>query len=576
MNPQRLLQHFDRIAEASDAVPRLRRLILDLAVRGKLVEQDPNDEPAAELLKRIQAEKARLVKEGKIKKHELPPQIEGEELPFKPPLGWCWASLAATSRRIHYGFTASANQSIKDVRLLRITDIQNNSVEWSSVPGCEISEPEICQYKLEQGDILIARTGGTIGKSFLVRQIPVTAVFASYLIRVQGSPELYDQYLKLFLESPVYWKQLQDGSRGGGQPNVNGQTLGRMIVVLPPLAEQHRIVAKVDELMALCDRLEAAQAERESRRDRLAAASLNRLNNGANAESFREHARFHLRHLSRLTTRPEHIQQLRQAILSLAVRGQLVPQDPNDEPASELFNRIQAQKARLVKEGKIKPPPLPATPEDKMPFRLPTDWEWVRFGELIIDADAGWSPKSEGFPRSGVKWGVLKVSAVSWNKFLPEENKQLLPGIRPPEAAQVHAGDFLISRANTSELVAKCVVVDKEPRNLILSDKIVRLQIAERCSKKFLCMVNNHAEYARSYYAEEASGTSLSMKNVSRSVIYALAIPFPPFSEQRRIVAKVDELMTLCDQLEAQLTTNQTENRHLLDAILHHALALAA
>ena len=220
MNPQRLLQHFDRIAEAPDALPRLRRFILDLAVRGKLVEQDPNDEPASELLKRIQAEKARLVKVGKIKRQELEPQIEEAELPFEPPFGWCWARLAAISRKIHYGFTASANQSIKDVRLLRITDIQNNSVQWSSVPGCEISEREVCQYKLEQGDILIARTGGTIGKTFLVRQIPVTAVFASYLIRVQGSSELYDQYLKLFLESPVYWKQLQDGARGGGQPNV--------------------------------------------------------------------------------------------------------------------------------------------------------------------------------------------------------------------------------------------------------------------------------------------------------------------------------------------------------------------
>jgi type I restriction enzyme S subunit len=165
---------------------------------------------------------------------------------------------------------------------------------------------------------------------------------------------------------------------------------------------------------------------------------------------------------------------------------------------------------------------------------------------------------------------------VSWGKFLPNENKQLLPGVRPSKAAQVHVGDFLISRANTSVLVAKCVVVDQEPRNLILSDKIVRLQIVETCSKRFLCMVNNHAEHARAYYAEEASGTSLSMKNVSRPVIYALAVPLPPLAEQHRIVAKVDELMALCDALEAQLTAAANTSRQLLEAVLHEALAAAA
>jgi type I restriction enzyme S subunit len=172
--------------------------------------------------------------------------------------------LATISRKIHYGYTASANKLLKDVRLLRITDIQNNAVDWASVPGCEISGRDIDQYKLEQGDILIARTGGTIGKTFLVKHAPVTAVFASYLIRVQGTSELYDQYLKLFLESPAYWKQLQDGARGAGQPNVNGQTLGRMVVTIPPLAEQHRIVAKVEELMALCDQLETQLTNTQS------------------------------------------------------------------------------------------------------------------------------------------------------------------------------------------------------------------------------------------------------------------------------------------------------------------------
>ncbi len=268
------INHFPRLTTRPEHIQQLRQSILNLAVRGQLVPQDPNDEPASKLLQRIQAEKAQLVKEGKMRRQEPAPQLEDKELPFQVPPGWRWARLATISRRIHYGYTASANQSIKDVRLLRITDIQNNSVEWSSVPGCEISDDEVGQYKLNQGDILIARTGGTIGKTFLVRQIPLTAVFASYLIRVQGSTELYDQYLKLFLESPVYWKQLEEGARGGGQPNVNGQTLGLMKVTLPPLAEQHRIVAKVDELTALCDRLDAQLTATQTESCRLLEAVL--------------------------------------------------------------------------------------------------------------------------------------------------------------------------------------------------------------------------------------------------------------------------------------------------------------
>ena len=240
----------------ADQVKNLRQTILNLAVRGKLVEQDPADEPASELLKRIAAEKARMVKAGEIRKPKRMPVLDTDELPFCLPHKWAWTRLFEMSRKIHYGFTASANRMVEAVRLLRITDIQDNRVDWLSVPGCEIEENVLPKFRLEKGDVLIARTGGTVGKSFLVQDVPVTAVFASYLIRIQGSHEVNDRYLKLFLESPTYWTQLRDGARGAGQPNVNGQTLGRIAVPVPPLAEQLRIVTKVDQLMALCDRLE--------------------------------------------------------------------------------------------------------------------------------------------------------------------------------------------------------------------------------------------------------------------------------------------------------------------------------
>lgn len=579
MNPEQLLAHFDCISDAPDAIPRLRRFILDLAVRGKLVEQDPKDEPASELLKRIQAKKARLVTEGKIRKQESARLIDEEELPFDIPPGWCCTRLATISTRIHYGFTASANQSNKAVRLLRITDIQNNSVDWSSVPGCEISEREVDQYKLERGDILIARTGGTIGKTFLVGEMPVIAVFASYLIRVQGASELDDQYLKLFLESSVYWKQLQDGARGGGQPNVNGQTLGQMTVTLPPLAEQHRIVVKVDELMALCDRLEAAQAERESWRDRMTAASLHCLDNGADADAFRDHARFYLNHLPRLTTRPEHIQQVRQTILNLAVRGRLVPQDPNDESAAKLLNRIRTEKERMLKQGKIKKqPPLPAVSPSEVFGQIPNRWEWVRLGDLLFgDSQNGYSKKpddaSDGIP-------ILRISAgtVRRDGLVAEQEHKLIGGVsaKLQEQYRLEPGDLLACRFNGNRNFAGRLSLYSGYLGikLIYPDKLIRLRLHSRYVLPQLVRCFGESKVVREEI-ERYCATTVGNWGISATNLKSVKIPLPPLAEQHRIVAKVEELLALSDRLEAQLATTQTESRRFLEAVLHEALTPA-
>lgn len=545
-----LFAHFDRIADAPDAIPRLRQLIIDLAMRGKLLEQESNA------------------------KHELNDYLpqEGETYPYALPLSWKWAKLGDLVKFIGGSQPPKSTFIFEPregyTRLVQIRDFKSDT-HPTYVPTSMANRP------FKSDDIMIGRYGPPVFQ--ILRGLEGTYNVALIKTELTSNALARDYLFYLLQESRIHNRVVKESERTAGQTGIRLPLLVSFIVAVPPLAEQHRIVAKVDELMALCDRLEAAQAERERRRDRLAAASLHRLNNGADGSDFREHARFHLDHLARFTTRPDQMPALRQTILNLAVRGKLVPQDPDDEPATELLKRIQVEKERLIAANVIKRQP-PQTPvkDAQLSFQLPDSWRCVRFGELITDADAGWSPKSEGFPKSGDNWGVLKVSAVSWDKFLPEENKQLLPGVKPPEAAIVRKDDFLISRANTSELVAKCVIVEEQPQNLILSDKIVRLQIVANCNKKFLCIVNNHAEHARSYYAEEASGTSLSMKNVSRAVIYALAIPLPPLAEQQRIVAKVEELLALCDQLEAQLTNTQTERRRLLESVLHEALAPTA
>ena len=232
----------------------MKKSILQQAIQGKLVEQRPEEGTAQELYAQIQAEKQRLVKEGKIKKEKPLPEITEEEKPFEIPEGWMWVRWGDLSESIQYGYNAPA-QSAGRIQMVRISDIQNGKVLWESVPFCDIQENEIPNYLLKKNDILFARTGGTVGKSYLVKDVPGEAIYAGYLIRTRYSEYLCPEYMKYFMESSLYWSQLKNGTIATAQPNCNGKTLSKMVLPLPPIAEQKRIVEKLEELLAMCERL---------------------------------------------------------------------------------------------------------------------------------------------------------------------------------------------------------------------------------------------------------------------------------------------------------------------------------
>ena len=254
-NWQRIYAHFDVLFTTEASIDALKQTLLQLAVMGKLVPQDPNDEPASELLKRIQAEKAKLVAEGKIKKEKPLAPIGEDQKPFELPKGWEWVRLSDISTYIQYGYTDSANQTNRDVLFLRITDIQDDFVDWSTVPGCNSTLNQVQDYRLSENDIVIARTGGTIGKSYLVKNLTAYSIFASYLIRIGKIESVNHKFKKQYFGSQLYWNQLYANSMGTGQPNVNGTALKGLLFSLPPIEEQQRIVAKVDALMSICDQL---------------------------------------------------------------------------------------------------------------------------------------------------------------------------------------------------------------------------------------------------------------------------------------------------------------------------------
>lgn len=232
----------------------MQKSVLQMAIEGKLVEQRPEEGTAEELYQQIQEEKQRLIKEGKIKKEKPLPEISEDEIPFDIPESWKWVRWGTIAKSIQYGYNAPALLS-GTIKMVRISDIQNGQVVWDSVPYCEIQDEEISTYLLEPNDILFARTGGTVGKSYLVSTVPEKAIYAGYLIRTQYSNSLCPKYLKYFMESALYWRQLRSGTIATAQPNCNGKTLSKMILPLPPLAEQKRIVQKLEQILPLCENL---------------------------------------------------------------------------------------------------------------------------------------------------------------------------------------------------------------------------------------------------------------------------------------------------------------------------------
>lgn len=378
-------------------------------------------------------------------------------------------------------------------------------------------------------------------------------------------PKSIDLHFYFYLLSTLGLDKLGKGIK----PGLNRNEAYRIMVSYPPLAEQKRIVAKVDELMAFCDKLKAEQKAQRTLKTHAVQSTLHHLTNAKSPANFGSSLNILERSFGDWFNDLATVKHLRATILQLAVQGKLVPQNPADEPASELLKRIEAEKKRLLKEGKLKlPKPFASINTSDQAYIIPENWQWTQFGVLVQHSEAGWSPKCEEFPRTDDNWGVLKVSAVSWGKFKPEENKALPVNLEPRPEYEVMSGDMLISRANTAELVAKSVVVEDCPPKLMMSDKIIRFKLTLLVDLRFCNLVNTSGA-SRAYYADVAGGTSASMKNVSREQILSLAFPLPPLAEQKRIVAKVDELMTLCDQLEAHITHTQTINTHLMDSLIY-------
>ena len=513
----------------------LRQKILDLAIRGKLVPQDPNDEPASVLLGRIRQQKQQMVKEGKLKPKDIKNDsviFVGEdnlhyekfaddsvkciedEIPFDLPEGWAWARLGNLSAAIQYGLSNSAEPQ-GTYRLLRITDIQDGKVDWNAVPFTTVNDPEA--YLLKTGDIVFARTGATVGKSFLIAETPYPSVYASYLIRIRLLGSLFPEYVYQFFDSACYWTQITDKSVGVGQANCNGTSLKELFIPLPPISEQLRIVPTAQALLAYVAKIDA---EKKSLLSIITAA--------------------------------------KSKILDLAIHGQLVPQDPNDEPASVLLERIRAEKEELIKQGKIKRDKKESvifrgednsyyvrqdthteSIDEQFIFELPDNWEWcsllniakIELGKTL-DSAKNIGINSPYLRSVNVRWNEVDLSDLKAMRFEPEELDRYT----------VRQNDLLICEGG--DVGRSCVWTDE--KEILYQNALHKVRFYGGCNPFYFMY---YMMYYESRGIIKALCKGVTIKHLTGNVLSLIPFALPPLEEQNLIVERLNRIFVLLDSI---------------------------
>lgn len=557
MDAQTFLAEFGHIVNAPGGIAQLRQMIYQLAVTGFLTPRGDRTEDAGQLLSRIEQERRRLIR---AKRYKRMPKLESE--PIRPPQGiklpesWRW------SRLLDIGEINPRNEAPDDLLAA--------FVPMSGVPQLH-KAPIVAEIKrwgeinkgythFANGDVVLAKITPCFenGKAAVVENLPDGTGIGSGTTELQVVRPIYagvlPGYLYLFLRSPLFTVDGEKSMTGtAGQKRVPTDYFSTRAFPLPPTEEQALIVAKVDELMALCDRLEEQHKERQKLQRALRQATLQAV---TDAQSLREFQSAWTRMADimwMICRKPEDVADLRKSILDLTVSGHFSSFDKSDQPATSLKEKIIAAKNRGVLAGTmvgkrhVKPEVLQETV-------LPPHWETITLDEAISTIDAGWSPAClPNARKDAAKWGILKTTSVQILKFLPHEHKELPVSLEPRPQYQIEVGDILITRAGPKNRVGICCVVDAAPARLMISDKIIRFHIVDDLiNPHFVALCLSAGEPGR-MVERLKSGMAESQMNISQDKLRSITIPLPPQEEQRRILRKIDTLMQIIDTLESKM-----------------------
>ncbi|EEY9631227.1 restriction endonuclease subunit S [Escherichia coli] len=539
-------------------IKKLRELILELAVRGKLVPQDPNDEPASKLLKRIAAEKAELVKQGKIKKQKPLPEISEEEKPFELPEGWEWTRLINLGIwALGSGFPNVVQGSTdKEILMCKVSDmnLEGNEKFIFSTKNT-ISKDLADEYKIkisEPGTIIFPKIGGAIATNKRRILVQDTAIDNNCL-GIKPCDAISGEWFYLILNT-LDMSKYQSGT---SIPAINQSVIGSIPIALPSLKMQEKIVSYVITLMSLCDQLEQQSLTSLDAHQQLVETLLGTLTDSQNAEELAENWARISEHFDTLFTTEASVDALKQTILQLAVMGKLVPQDPNDEPASELLKRIAQEKAQLVKEGKIKKQkPLPPISDEEKPFELPEGWEWCRIGNIVN----------------------IKSELVSPKDYL--NLYQVAPDIIEKGTGRV------ISKRTVKESGVK------GPNSRFYKGQIVYSKIRPSLSKVFLAEYNGlcsadmypldcyiNPNYLLKYILSipflmqvKKAENRIKMPKLNSDSFYNIIVAIPPYNEQQAIFDKINSIEAVCNGLISYIGIYHKTQLHLADALTDAAI----
>lgn len=550
-----IIENFPILFDSKEKVKELRNLILNLAIQGKLVPQDPGDEPASVLLQRIEAEKKRLVKEKTIKKTKPLPPIGEDEIPFEIPEDWEWTRLGTIS---NYGISETVvPEKIQDTEwVLELEDIEKeSSIVVQKVLNAK-RKAKSNKNRFYTGDILYGKLRPYL-KKVIVAEEP--GVCTTEIIPFRGYNDIVSKYIMYYLKSPYIDSYVNNITHGMSMPRLGTDKARMLLFQLPPLTEQHRIVQKVDELIVLCDQLEKA-LEKKAQSKELASKSIsNLIQKSENKEQLKANLTLLINMFKEVYSTKANIKDLRDTILQLAIQGKLVPQDPNDEPACVLLENIKKEN-----KGK-KSKPFKEITISEIPFEIPQNWVWTRLGAIINKLTDG-AHHTPTYTKTGVPFlSVKDISSGKINftntKFISkEEHEELYKRCNPEK------GDLLLTKVGSTGIP---VVVDTD-REFSLFVSVALIKFNQNLINGQYLKYLFESPLLKQYSQNNTRG--IGNKNLVLKHIEIAPIPLPPLLEQNRIVQKVDELMALCDELENYIEATVHHSHNLMKSIIKTAI----
>lgn len=553
-------------------ISKLRELILELAVRGKLVPQDANDETAFELLERVSAEKDWLVKEGEIKEQKTLAKIGEDEKLFELPQGWAWVRLGDLLDRISNGYSGKQNKTKNSYPITRIETISKSIIDFEKIGyALEMSEEKLLYYKMQKGDILLSHINSDyhVGKTAIYYDERVL-FHGTNLLLLRVNNNIFSDYVNICLNQLRLSGHFIDIAQHAiGQSSVNQKKIKDIVIALPSYPDQIRIVAKVDELMLLCDQLEQQTEASIDAHATLVEVLLATLTDSDDADELAQNWTRIAEHFDTLFTTEQSIDALKQTVLQLAVMGKLVPQNPGDEPASVLLEKIAEEKEQLVKDKKIKKQKtLLSITDEETPFELPYGWEWCCLGNLTTIRGGKRLPKGYQLTTEKTPYIYIRVTDMRNGSIRDDDIHYISKEVQSQISNYIITQDDIYMTI-VGATIGKCGLVPSKFNGMNLTENAARIIPFYGVEKNYLfkCL---DSSFAQKQFFDKTKQVGVQKMALNR--LSSTKIPLPPLAEQHRIVAKVDELMAICDQLKVKLQQSQQTQVQLTDALVDRAL----